>query len=355
MVSLGRCVGLWKRGDTLGTLRGLMSRRHTCSSHAKFGTPSMNASLAMDEVAGHLFWTDCRSMGRMSHETLPIGTMPRSINAFWIFFLELHETQKVPSATSRKGARVGRGARLPCMLALFVEEEVAGPWSRRRRVTDCMEEHVGGDMVWQHRYSSAGELPDKAVAVLGEDCLRDQVLKLTETEARTPCTNLVVAPLERYGRTSATEWSLQGPCSTELRHQGSETKKELQLLPTGRECGATRQKAKGAVKTFTLTAYVTEAHRQVPIDSQDWNLLGCQVQEGGCVNTKHRRDVWCRLCLVLLVAGSTATTWHQLVADDCHLEAGGAEYRTALMEFCVQCLTAGVHQHGRKTSGKALV
>ena len=41
-----------------------------------------------------------------------------------------------------------------------------------------------------------------------------------------------------------------------------------------------REKAREGLTTFALTADVSEAHRQVPIDERDWNLLGCQVAEG---------------------------------------------------------------------------
>ena len=37
------------------------------------------------------------------------------------------------------------------------------------------------------------------------------------------------------------------------------------------------------VKTFVLTAAVTEAHRQIPIDPRDWHPLGSQVSPGGPV------------------------------------------------------------------------
>ena len=36
-------------------------------------------------------------------------------------------------------------------------------------------------------------------------------------------------------------------------------------------------------RAFSLTADVSEAHRQVPIDPRDWHLLGCQVETRGDV------------------------------------------------------------------------
>ena len=44
-----------------------------------------------------------------------------------------------------------------------------------------------------------------------------------------------------------------------------------------------REKSRIGELTFTLSADVTEAHRQVPIHPDDWHLLGCQVSPGGDV------------------------------------------------------------------------
>ena len=49
--------------------------------------------------------------------------------------------------------------------------------------------------------------------------------------------------------------------------------------------------------------------------------------------------------------GRAAHTWHMLVADDFHLEAGGKEYRPALVVFFVLCAVAGVPLSWNKTAG----
>ena len=51
------------------------------------------------------------------------------------------------------------------------------------------------------------------------------------------------------------------------------------------------------------------------------------------------------------IPGRSATTWHQLVADDIHLAAGGGHYRAALTTFFVLCATAGIPLSWCKTSG----
>ena len=93
------------------------------------------------------------------------------------------------------------------------------------------------------------------------------------------------------------------------------------------------------------------------IDPSDWPLLLCQVYAGGVwfINVVGTRS---RLRVVenfLYLAGSTATTWHELVADDFHLKAGCESFRVALLEFFVLCGTAGVPLSKSKTVGGDIV
>ena len=96
-----------------------------------------------------------------------------------------------------------------------------------------------------------------------------------------------------------------------------------------------REKSRAGLRTFALTADVAEAHRQVPIDRRDWHLLGSQVRTGGTVyvNTVGTFGVasasyyWSRIGSALgrlthYLSGDTAQSWHLLVADDFHLDAG---------------------------------
>ena len=51
------------------------------------------------------------------------------------------------------------------------------------------------------------------------------------------------------------------------------------------------------------------------------------------------------------LVGRQANTWHLLVADDYHLDAGGKAYRAALMAFFILCAVAGVPLSWHKTAG----
>ena len=125
-----------------------------------------------------------------------------------------------------------------------------------------------------------------------------------------------------------------------------------------------REKARLGEKTFALTADVAEAHRQIPIQPRDWHLQGSQIEVGGDVyinkvgtfGVASASHYWSRAASALgrltqYITGRTANTWHQLVADDFHLEASGTEYRAALVSFFVLCSTAGVPLSWGKTAG----
>ena len=118
------------------------------------------------------------------------------------------------------------------------------------------------------------------------------------------------------------------------------------------------------LRRFALTADISEAHRQVPIDRRDWRYLGCQITAGadvyvhtvGTFGIASASYYWSRVSmavgrLVQYLAGHRAHTWHLLVADDYHLYAGGQAYRQALIVFFVLCAPVGVPLAWHKTAG----
>ena len=125
-----------------------------------------------------------------------------------------------------------------------------------------------------------------------------------------------------------------------------------------------REQSKSNKATFALTADVTEAHRQVPISRQDWHLLGCQLQLGcdvfvntvGTFGVASASYCWSRVASAVgrqcqYNHRPLASTWHLLVADVYHLDAGGPEYRAAIICFFVLCSVLGVPLSWRKTAG----
>ena len=79
--------------------------------------------------------------------------------------------------------------------------------------------------------------------------------------------------------------------------------------------------------------------------------------EATCTSTRSASYCWSRVpaaavgLITRYLCGRSATTWHQLVADDCRLEAGGKDHRAALISFFVLCASAGVPLSWGKTAG----
>ena len=122
-----------------------------------------------------------------------------------------------------------------------------------------------------------------------------------------------------------------------------------------------REKAYMEVRTFALTADVSEAHQQAPIAKGDWHLLGCQAQPVLLFTFKrlaqsgwHRRPIGRHS---QYFAGDSAHTWRMLVSDDCHLDAGrggrrgGNLSKRISLSFFILCETCEVPLAWNKIAG----
>ena len=107
---------------------------------------------------------------------------------------------------------------------------------------------------------------------------------MSESEARTRYRHLVVASLgamrkEKLGGVNSARVLFDGsngiPVNRRIRIRDQERSPVASDLKR-----FTRVKARRGDQTFSLTADVTEAHRQVPVDKRDWHLAGCQVEAG---------------------------------------------------------------------------
>ena len=201
--------------------------------------------------------------------------------------------------------------------------------------------------------------------VLRDQAGRGQVLIMPEAEARIRFPNLVDGILgaqrkQKPGGVTSARVLYDGTngnlvnTSTHLRDQvRAPVAPDLKRL--------VREKAKVGEVTFGLTADVKEAHRQVPIHPDYWRLLGCQLERGGeiFVNTVGTFGVssascyWCRVSaavgrLTQYLISRYATTWIMLLADDCHVEVGGAHF--GLLFWCSSCCArfSGAHCRGTR-------
>ena len=269
------------------------------------------------------------------------------------------------------GVRVGPGARLPRFPALYRRKrncrlpEQASP-------EDYLEDCEDGASAWRQNYKSLEPLENEVLAVLEDQFSRGQVLKFTEQEAKAEYPKLVVASLgaqkkDKPGGVVTARVLFDGTNGVQVNKRTRIRDQERAPIAADIK-RLMRQKAAVGERTFALTADVAEAHRQVPVDPRDWYLLGSQVVPGGDVyiNTVGTFGVasasyyWSRVAssvgrLTQYCTGSRATTWHLLVADDYHLEAGGAEYRSALLVFFVLCAVVGVPLSWSKTAGGDVV
>ena len=265
-----------------------------------------------------------------------------------------------------RGVRVCPGARLPRLPAIYSAKK---KWRLpgQEDPTDYLESIKEPGAEWRKNYSTLGPLLEEVEKVMNDQHARGQVLKLTEDKARAQFPGLVIASMgaqrkEKPGGVITARVLFDGSNGiyvnwrTRIRDQErSPIASDIKRLM--------REKSQLNQRSFSLTADVSEAHRQVPIHPDDWHMLGCRVRPEGAiyVNTVGTFGVasasyyWSRVAgaigrIAQYCTGTQAITWHLLVADDYHLEASGSEYRAALMVFFVVCDTVGIPLSWHKTS-----
>ena len=127
----------------------------------------------------------------------------------------------------------------------------------------------------------------RVLDVLDDQSSRGQALKMSESEARIRYSHLAVASLGAMRKEKP-----GGVISARVLFDGSNgilVNRRIRTRDQERSPVASdlkrfmREKARCGEQTFSSTADVTEAHRQVPVDKRDWHLLGCQVEAEGDV------------------------------------------------------------------------
>ena len=242
-----------------------------------------------------------------------------------------------------QGVKVGPGSRMPRLPALYKAKR---RWRlpEQRDPMNYLEEEQQSENPWRQNYATVAGLADKVLAVLEDQVSRGQVRKYTEAEAVAMYPGLVIASLGANRKDKP-----NGVVTARVLHDGTNglavntrtriRDQERSPIASDLKRGM-REKADMQQPTFALTADVCEAHRQVPIHPDDWKFLGCRVEKGGSVyvNTVGTFGIssasyyWSRVAgaigrLAQYLAGHSSATWHMLVADDFHLEAGGQDYR----------------------------
>ena len=180
---------------------------------------------------------------------------------------------------------------------------------------------------------------------------------MNETEARRRFTRLTVASLgaqkkEKPGGEVTARILFDGThgidVNTRIRIRDQER------APIAADVKRFMRKSSLETPTFALKADISETHWQVPIDPRDWHYLGCQITAGadvhvhtvGTFGIASGSYYWSRVSMAVgrlaqYLAGHRVQTWHLLVADDYHLDAGGQAYRQELIVFFVLCAAVG--------------
>ena len=286
---------------------------------------------------------------------------------FLALLLKAAEDPDVHIGSFARGVRVGPGARLPRLPALYAKK-TSWRLPEQYNALDYQEERAASEGVWRRNYSTVQGLADKVEAVLDDHAVRGQVLRLTETEARTRYPNLTVPSLGAIKKEKST-----GEITARVLFDGThgiDVNRRTRVRDQERGPIAAdikrvlREKARMKHPSFALTADVTEAHRQVPIDPRDWHYLGAQVHPGGWVYVNKVGTFgvasasywWSRVAgaigrIAQYVPAHSAHTWHLLVADDYQLDSSGPAYREAIISFFVVCSLVGVPLSWSKTAG----
>ena len=204
---------------------------------------------------------------------------------FLDLLLRAADDPEVGLGSFARGARVGvRMPRLPALYKRKKKWRLASQADPRNYLED---EETGSEHTWRRNYASLDELSDKVIDVLEDQTRRDQIIKLTETDAKSQYPNLVVASLGANRKDKPS-----GEVSARVLFDGTHrllvnTRRRIrdqERSPVASDLKrAMREKASQNEPTFALTADVSEAHRQIRIHPCHWHLLGCQVQAGGDV------------------------------------------------------------------------
>ena len=195
------------------------------------------------------------------------------------------DTQRCRSGA--KGVTLGPGVRMPRLPALYAKK-------RRWRLPDqadpvkWQEERAAKQGDWRQSYSSVAEWSEECVKITNDQAERGQVLRLSAEEARQRFPGLTEASLgaikkEKPGEVTARilfdgTHGLDVNTRTRISDQGAPIAADVKRV--------LREKTKQEEPTFALTADISEAHRQVPIDAREWHFLGCQATPDSDVHVR---------------------------------------------------------------------
>ena len=184
------------------------------------------------------------------------------------------------------GVRLGPGVRMPRLPALYAKK-----W--KWRLSDqadplaWQEEQAAEQGVWRNNYSTLAEWSEECKKIVEDQAERGQVLKMSEEEARRRFPVLTVAS-QGAQRNEKPGGEVTARILFDGTH-GIDVNTRIRIRDQERAPNAgdvkryLREKASLETPTFALTADISEAHRQVPVDPRDPHFLGCHITAGSDV------------------------------------------------------------------------
>ena len=235
---------------------------------------------------------------------------------FFDLLLRSSEDPEVGLGEFAVGVRVGPGARMPRLPALYKPKK---KWrlASQANSQDYLDDEEATEGKWRRNYSSVSQLADKVIEVMEDQTARGQLIKLSEAEARRQYPGLVVASLGavRKDRPNGEVTARVVFDGTHGLAVNSRTRiRDQERSPIAADLKrAMREKAARGERTFALTADVKEAHRQIPIHPPRLALVGLPGPGRRRRLHQHRGNFWCGVGVVLLVKGGLgARTSHSI-------------------------------------------
>ena len=184
---------------------------------------------------------------------------------FLELLLDVSGDPEVGLGSFSQGVRVGVGARLPRLPALYRRKK---KWrlASQSDPHDHLDDKAGAEGAWRSNYASIDELADKVDEVMEDQAMRGQVIRLSESEARSQFPNLVVASpgaqrKEKAGGVVTARVLFDGTHGISVNSQIRVRDQERSPIAADIK-RILRKKSRAGLRTFALTADVAEAHRQ---------------------------------------------------------------------------------------------
>ena len=226
---------------------------------------------------------------------------------FFDLLLRSSEDPEVGLGEFAVGVRVGPGARMPRLPALYKAKK---KWrlASQANSQDYLDDEEATEGKWRRNYSSVSQLADKVIEVMEDQTARGQLIKLSEAEARRQYPGLVVASLgavrkDRPNGEVTARVVFDGNPRTSCQQQN--TNPRPGALPDRRRPEACDEREGG--ERGENVRINSGCQRGTPPNtntSPGLAFVGLPGPGGRRRLHQHRGNFWCSVGVILLVKGS---------------------------------------------------